>query len=84
MGARGSFTSLTFLLVTEGAGLSLVSAEVGVSPGDLERSAAGGVGEVWAGREEPPIRSLTSLFTSSLSLDSGSGDLLGACPRVSS
>ena len=38
------------------------------------------------GRGDPPIRSLTSLLTSSLSFDRGSGDLArpGVAPRVSS
>lgn len=48
----------------------------GAVAGDFERL----FGVVFVGSDVPPIKSVTSLFTSSLSLDSGSDDLLGLDP----
>lgn len=69
MGARGSLTSLTFRF-------EVVTAATGDTVPTASGDCSGGAGEVLAGRGEPPIKSLTSLFTSSLSLDSGSGDFV--------
>lgn len=80
MGARGSLTSLTFRLevVTAATGDAVPTAASG--------DCSGGAGEVLAGSGDPPIKSLTSLFTSSLSLESGSGDFVrpGVDPRITS
>lgn len=80
MGARGSLTSLTFRL-------EVVSAATGDTvPTAVSGDCSGGAGEVLAGSGDPPIKSLTSLFTSSLSLESGSGDFVrpGVDPRITS
>lgn len=79
-GARGSITSFTFLLAAVAVtGAGAPGEDVAVVAGDVLRSA---VGELRAGTGEPPIKSETSLWTSSLSLESGSGDFvrLGVAP----
>ena len=77
IGARGSLTSFTFrLAVVTASEVGGVAAELGVWPG--------GVGEVWGGTGDPPIKSLTSLSTSSLSLERWLTDLSGVAPRMTS
>ena len=82
-GARASFTNFSFFLPDEEAdGWAVVGVDTGSFAGWLAAA-----GDTLRGRGDPPIKSLTSLLTSSLSLDSGSGDLarlLGGVPRVRS
>ena len=82
IGARGSLTNVTFRLDEVTAATAVVE-EAGEDEGagwtgDLSE----GLGEVCGAGGGPPIKSLTSLLTSSLSLDNGSGDFvrLGTAP----